>query len=92
MGTVLGTIGCVIQINISGVSFKEAQTGRSPTRTRKAFSQIFTLTDPTINQNDPSYRKIETTLFPQGTQNENQRNDSKIVYKASHSCGHSSYA
>jgi hypothetical protein len=35
VGTVLGTIGCVIQINISDVSFKEAQAGRSPTRTRK---------------------------------------------------------
>ncbi len=31
MGTVLGTVGCVIQINISGMSFKEAQAIRSPT-------------------------------------------------------------
>ncbi len=84
MGTVLGTIGCVIQINISDVSFKEAQAGRSPTRTRKALSYIFTLTDLTISPNDPLYRKIETTLFPQGTQNENQRNDVKIAYEASH--------
>ena len=72
----------VILVNMSGVSFKEAQSGGDPTRTKKALSHIFTLTDEYIDLNDPLYRKIQTTLFPNGIQKDNQRNDVKIVFEA----------
>lgn len=74
----------LILVNMSGVSFKEAQAGGDLARTKKALSQIFTLTDENINTNDPLYRKIEAALFPEGTKTDNERNDVKIVYEAAH--------
>jgi hypothetical protein len=56
----------VILVNMSGVSFKEAQAGGNRARIKKALSQIFTLTDENISPNDPLYRKIEAALFPEG--------------------------
>lgn len=74
----------VILVNMSGVSFNEAQAGKSPERTRKALTHIFTFTDETIDFNDPMYRNVEATLFPQGIKCENERNDVKIVYEAAY--------
>lgn len=72
----------VISVNMSGVSFKEAQAGGNLARTKKAQSYIFTNTDTSINRNDNLYRKIETALFPTGAQTNNQINDIKIVFEA----------
>jgi hypothetical protein len=74
----------LILVNMSGVSFKEAQAGGNLARTKKALSQIFTLTDENINPNDPLCRKIEAALFPEGTKTDNERNDVKIIYEATH--------
>jgi hypothetical protein len=73
----------VILVNMSGISFKEALAGGNLARTKKALSQIFTLTDKNIDHSDPLYRRIEETLFPRGVHTENQRNDIKIVFVAS---------
>ena len=43
----------LILVNMSGASFKEAQAGGNRARTKKALSQIFTLTDESIKPNDP---------------------------------------
>lgn len=74
----------VIQVNMSGVSFKEANEGRNTARTKKAHRHIFTITDNTLDSNDPVYHEIEAALFPQSTKTENERNDVKIVYEAWH--------
>jgi len=74
----------VILINMSGVSFKEAQVGNNPARTEKVFKQIFTTTDTSINKNDFLYKRIESTIFPNGIKNQNEENDVKIVYEAAH--------
>jgi hypothetical protein len=74
----------LILVNMSGVSFKEAQAGGNSARTKKALSQIFTLTDEKINPNDPLYRKIEAALFPEGAKTNNERNDVKIIYEAAY--------
>ncbi len=72
----------VILVNMSGVSFKEAQAGKNITRIKKALAQIFTLTDESINPSNEQYRKVEAILFPSGAQSENQQNDIKIVIEA----------
>ncbi|MFZ2148276.1 MAG: hypothetical protein WAV28_13750, partial [Sedimentisphaerales bacterium] len=72
----------VILVNMSGVSFKEAQAGTNLARTKKALSHIFTLTDESIDPNDPLYRKIEAALSPAGARTDNQRNDIKIIFEA----------
>ena len=74
----------VILVNMSGISFKEAQAGGDAARTRKALSHIFTLTDESISSDDPMYRRIEAALFPSGAQSDNERNDVKVVYDANH--------
>lgn len=74
----------LILVNMSGASFKEAQAGGNGARTKKALSHIFTLTDETINPNDPLYRKIEAALFPEGAKTNNERNDVKIIYEAAY--------
>jgi len=56
----------VILVNMSGVSFKEAQAGKNIERTKKALAQIFTLTDGSINFSNELYRKVESVLFPVG--------------------------
>jgi hypothetical protein len=74
----------VVLINMSGVSFKEAQAGNDASRSRKAYQQIFTLTDTSIDKNDARYKTIEATLFPNGVKNVNEENDVKIVYEAAY--------
>lgn len=73
----------VILVNMSGVSFKEAQAGGNSIRTKKAFSHIFTMTDDIIDPNNPIYQKIGKALFPNGIHKDSQRNDIKIVFEAS---------
>jgi hypothetical protein len=70
----------VILVNMSSVSFNEAQADGDPGRTKKALAQIFTMTE--ADTNDPLYKKIEAALFPKGAQNKNQENDVKIVFEA----------
>ena len=72
----------IILINMSGVSFKEAQADGDRLRTKKALSQIFTLTDETIDPAGTLYKNIEQALFPGGAKDDNQRNDVKIVFDA----------
>lgn len=72
----------VIQVNMSGVSFKEALVGNDRARTKKTLAQIFTLTDEDISEGDPLYNKIESALFPRGAQTQNMKNDVKVVYEA----------
>lgn len=74
----------LILVQMSGVSFNEAQAGGNLERTEKALSHLFTMTNEQIKADDPLYQKIETALFPRGAQTENERNDVKIVYEAAH--------
>ena len=74
----------VILINMSGVTFKEAQAGNNPARTKKAFGHIFTTTDTSIDRNSPTYKRIELAIFPGGVRDQNEENDVKIVYEAAY--------
>jgi hypothetical protein len=74
----------VILINMSGVSFKEAQAGNNLARTKKAFGHIFTTTDTSIDRSGATYKRIETAIFPGGVRDQNEENDVKIVYEAAH--------
>jgi hypothetical protein len=72
----------VILVNMSSVSFNEAQADGDLARTRKALSQVFTVTDEPIEPSNAMYKKIEAAFFPKGAKNDNQRNDIKIVFEA----------
>jgi len=71
----------IILINMSSTAQIESQAGNDHRRTRKVNQQIFTATSP-IQTNDPQFKKVELLLFPRGAQNENQRNDVRIVCEA----------
>ena len=72
----------IILINMSNTSFCEAQEGNNISRTKKALSQIFTLTDENITASDATYQKVASVLFPDGIKDKNQRNDVVIVCEA----------
>lgn len=72
----------VILIDMSNVSFNEAQQGNDAKRTKKALSHIFTLLDETINDSDPTFQTVANAIFPDGIEDDNQRNDVKIVCEA----------
>lgn len=71
----------VILINMSATAHAEAQADGNEFRTGKANQQIFTAT-PAIDDSDPTFKRVEAALFPQGAVGENQRNDIKIVCEA----------
>jgi hypothetical protein len=71
----------VILINMSSTAYMEAQAGNDHRRTRKTNQQIYTAT-PAIQTDDPQFKNVELLLFPSGAQNENQRNDVRIVCEA----------
>ncbi len=56
----------IILINMSNTSFCEAQEGNNISRTKKALSQIFTLTDENITESDATFQKVANALFPDG--------------------------
>ncbi len=72
----------VILINMSSVSFNEAQQGNNAKRTKKALSQIFTLLDESVDASNPTFQKVVNAIFPDGVKDDNQRNDVKIVCDA----------
>ena len=74
--------GEVILINMSNVSFNEAQQGNNAKRTKKALSQIFTLVDESVDGSNPDYQKVAKAIFSDGVKDDNQRNDVKIVCDA----------
>ena len=71
----------VILINMSSTAHVEARADGNEIRARKANQQIYTVT-PAAAPSDPLFLKVETALFPGGAQNENQRNDVRIVCEA----------
>ncbi|MHB8404623.1 MAG: hypothetical protein ACYDCJ_04280 [Gammaproteobacteria bacterium] len=71
----------VILINMSSTAHAEAQADGNELRIQKANQQIFTAI-AAATEGDPHFRHVETTLFPNGAKNENQRNDIKIVCEA----------
>lgn len=72
----------VILINMSGISHDEAKAGGNVARTRKANTHIFTMPDEDVGPHDPLHRRIEEALFPGGAQDDNQRNDVRVVFEA----------
>lgn len=72
----------IILINMSNVSFSEAQQGNNAKRTNKVLSQIFTLVDESISKENPTYQMVADAVFPDGIKDENQKNDVKIVCEA----------
>jgi hypothetical protein len=73
----------VIPVNMSEISFKEAQKGNNLPRTLKALSQIFTLIDDRCNESDSKFQRIANSIFPDGIKIENQKNDVMIIWHAS---------
>lgn len=71
----------VISITISATARNEALAANYVPITRKVNNQIYTTTQP-VDCSDSLYLKIEPALFPKGAQNENQRNDVRIVCEA----------
>lgn len=71
----------VIMINISSTARLEAMAGDNTNRIRKGNEQIYTTTPPG-DSNALLFLKIETAIFPDGPQNDNQRNDIRIVFEA----------
>jgi hypothetical protein len=73
----------VILINMAGTAREEALAGGDVKRTQKANQQIFTVT--TLAPVDSArFKAFESVLFPAGAQDENQRNDIRIVADAIH--------
>lgn len=72
----------LILVNMSDTSFCEAQQGNNTARVQKALSQIFTITDESIRDDDNTFREVANILFPNGVENENQRNDVVIICEA----------
>ena len=56
----------LILIDMSNTSFTEAQESNNLSRTKKALSQIFTLTDENITESDPMFQEVANELFPDG--------------------------
>lgn len=71
----------LIAINMSATARQEALAGGSERRSRKANDQIFTATEP-FSESDVLFQKVARALFPKGIDNENQRNDVRIVCEA----------
>ena len=71
----------VIMINISDTARLESMAGNYTTRIRKANQQIYTTTPPG-DATDPLFLEIGNALFPDGPQNDNQKNDIRIVFEA----------
>lgn len=72
----------VILVNMSNISFQEAQQGNNEKRTKKALSHIFTYIDEDLDQNDSMYCEIAEALFDGKPKNQNEINDIKIVWDA----------
>lgn len=73
----------VILINMSGTAHGEAQADRDALKTAKANRQIFTFT-PAADPADTQFKEVEEILFPRGANDENERNDVRIVVDAIH--------
>lgn len=73
----------VILINMAGTAREEALAGGDTRRAEKANQQIFTMTTPAPVDSE-RFKAIESVLFPGGAQDENQRNDIRIVADAIH--------
>lgn len=71
----------VILINMSSTAHAEAKEGNSLQRTQKANMQIFTTT-PAATSDDSLFQIVEASLFPDGANGENERNDVRIVCEA----------
>ena len=72
----------IILINMSNASFTEAQAGNNLSRIKKALLQIFTLIDNGITESDAMFQNVSNALFPDGIEDDNQRNDVVIVCDA----------
>ena len=71
----------VILLSLSSTARREAKADGDALRSRKADEHMFTLTDP-CDSADDLYARIEAALFERGAQDENQRNDVRIVCEA----------
>ena len=71
----------IILINMSSIARGEAMAGANQDRTRKANTQVYTVTPP-IDNADSQFKIVEAALFPSGAKDENQRNDICIVCEA----------
>jgi hypothetical protein len=71
----------VILINISSTAYGEAKAGSNALRLRKANQNIFTMGMP-ADETDHRYQEVQAVLFPHGAQNENQRNDVRVICEA----------
>lgn len=72
----------VVLLNISSTASCEAKADGNPQRVKKAHQNIFTDT-PAADIQDSLYLKVEAALFPNGAQNNNHKNDIRIVSEAS---------
>lgn len=71
----------VILINMSSTAHVEAQAGNDQRRIHKANQQIHTASSR-FPIDDPLFKQVELSLFPDGAKDENQINDVMIVCEA----------
>lgn len=72
----------VILMEMSEPAQAEAAAGRTPARTRKAYSHIYSMTRASTPEEKALLRKIEHIIFPHGAQAPNERSDVEIVFNA----------
>ena len=72
----------VIMMDMSEVAQEEAIAGGSESRAEKARVNIFSMTLAETPREQEQIRQIESILFPEGAEDQNQRNDVEIVFNA----------
>lgn len=72
----------VIHIDMSEVAQREATASGSELRTKKAFEYSASMTLAKTQEEKDILIEIEKILFPNGANNQNERNDIEIVFNA----------
>lgn len=72
----------VIELMLSEIASEEARGGNDHRRSRKALGYIYSMTAITTEHERWTLQQIEQILFPSGALDQNQRNDTEIVFNA----------
>lgn len=72
----------VIMLDMAEVTLNEASAGGNTQRQAKALRFIYSETLATTPHEQEMLAKIEQIIFPEGTDNQNKRNDVEIVFNA----------
>lgn len=72
----------IIKLLTAEVAQNEMLVGDDATRTAKAYTFIFTMSEVTTGHEERSFHEIAAILFPNGTDSQNKKNDVEIVFNA----------